>query len=94
MENAVRVFAGFTFQQQFSRHAEVYGERALIESDENEFSAARYRFDAAPGEALGQLGTIPGSHETRGEAGTHDAAAGQVRSDRANDGFNFWQFRH
>ncbi len=90
----MRVFAGFAFNQKFPGHAQVHGKRALIESDEDEFAAARHRFDAAAGEALGQLGTIPGSHETRGEGRTHDAAAGQVRSDRANDGFNFWQFRH
>ena len=48
-EDPVSMLAGLAFQQKFSGHAKVHGEIALVEGDQNEFAAARHRFDAPAG---------------------------------------------
>src|SRR5579875_1688593 len=93
LEQRARVLAGCGVPQQFAGHAEVDVEDAVIEIDENLLAAPADPLNDASGQPLRRLRMAAARHALRIEFGALDGAAGQMRRNRSNYGFDFGQFR-
>src|SRR5437868_7105502 len=90
LEKRTCVSACAGVQEELTGHAQMDAEGAAGEFEDYEFAVALYRLDQLAAQLGGELIEILADYEVRKELGTPDFTAGQSRSQRTDDGFNFW----
>jgi len=88
------MFGGSSIEQQPAGHAQVHRQRALIELHEDELAAPLDRLNRPISQAASEQLAISWCHEALRKRRRDDAAAGQMRRERADDGFNLRKFWH